>query len=139
MLDLDQGCCDFPAQNGFHATGAMKIFDISLTNTFDRVLLLRERELHAALDARERPGIAARHDRTDVTDFKDAASEQSLATVDEAQAEQAAVELEQVLAARRRLHEHSYGFCRDCGEAIALARLSAMPATATERLEGASG
>ena len=106
----------------------MKTFDISLTDDFDRVLLLRERELCAALDAHERPGPAAA-----------AASKQSLATVDEAQAEQTALELEQVLAARRRLHEHSYGSCGDCGESIALARLSAMPATATERLEGASG
>ena len=108
----------------------MKTFDISLTDDFDRVLLLRERELCAALDAHERPGPAAADDRNDVMDFKDTGSEQSLATVDEAQAEHAALELEQVLAARRRLHEHSYGSCQDCGEAIALARLSAMPATA---------
>lgn len=105
----------------------MKTFDIGLSHDFDQVLFLRERELCALLDAREH-GLAA-SDQHDQIDFKDLANEQSLAAVDESQAEQAALELEQVLAARRRLHDHTYGFCLDCGESIDLDRLSAMPAS----------
>ena len=117
-------------KNDHQATGIdMKTFDISLTPEFDRALSVRERELCAVLEARDGLGVAAA-DGHDVTDFKDVAGEQSLVTVDEAQAELAGLELEQVLAARRRLHEHSYGRCLDCEEAIDLARLTAMPATA---------
>ena len=49
--------------------------------------------------------------------------------MDEMQAEHAALELEQVLAARRRLLEHSYGACLDCDLSIPLDRLRALPAT----------
>ncbi|HSV82102.1 MAG TPA: TraR/DksA family transcriptional regulator, partial [Ramlibacter sp.] len=69
----------------------------------------------------------AAHD--DVSDFKDLATRESEEAVDEVQAEHAAHELEQVLAARRRLQELTYGLCLDCGEPIDLRRLSAMPAT----------
>lgn len=65
----------------------------------------------------------------DVTDFKDAAGDESQAAVDDAQAAGAALELGQVAAARRRLRDHSYGRCLDCGEPIALPRLQALPAT----------
>ena len=95
---------------------------------FDRVLVQREQELCALLGAREAqidPAGAA----LEVSDFKDLAAQESLAVVDEAQAEHAAHELEQVLAARRRLLDHSYGFCLDCGQAIDWRRLAAMPAT----------
>ena len=107
----------------------MKTFDIGLSHDFDLVLSLRERELCAVLEAREVHDHAA-GDRHDVTDFKDVAIEQSLATVDEAQAEQAALELEQVLAARRRLQDNNYGHCLNCDDAIDLGRLHAMPASA---------
>lgn len=108
----------------------MKTFDISLTQEFDQRLAIRERELCAVLQAHERLQSASAADQNGVTDFKDLASEQSLAAVSGAEAEQAAVELEQVLVARRRLDDHSYGRCQDCGEAIDLRRLVAMPASA---------
>jgi DnaK suppressor protein len=47
----------------------------------------------------------------------------------EAKADHALEELEQVVAARKRLAEQSYGECLDCGEPIDLRRLMAMPAT----------
>jgi DnaK suppressor protein len=108
----------------------MKTFEISLTQKFEQLLSVRERELCAVLEAHEKLHSAAAADQDDVTDFKDLASEQSLARVDAAEAEQAALELEQVLAARRRLHEHIYGRCLDCDNPIDLRRLTAMPATA---------
>jgi DnaK suppressor protein len=107
----------------------MKTFDVSLTQQFDQLLSVRERKLRAVLDAHERLRCATAAEQEDVTDFKDLASEQSLARVDEAEAQRAALELEQVLAARRRLHDHSYGRCPDCGDAIDLRRLAAMPAS----------
>lgn len=109
----------------------MKTFDISLTQEFDQRLAIREQELCGVLQAHERVQSASAADQDGVTDFKDLANEQSLAAVDGAEAEQAAVELEQVLGARRRLHEHSYGRCLDCGQAIDLRRLVAMPASAS--------
>jgi DnaK suppressor protein len=108
----------------------MKTFEIKLTQAFDRLLSDREQELCVALRAHEKLHSANTADRDEVTDFKDLAGEQSLASVDQAQGEHAAMELEQVLAARRRLHDHSYGRCLDCDKAIDLRRLTAMPATA---------
>ena len=86
----------------------------------------RETELRALLMAASRPEEA---DTRDVLDFKDMAVEESRATVDEAKAEQAARELGQVLAARRRILDGSYGECIDCGEPIDPRRLAALPAT----------
>ena len=108
----------------------MKTFDIKLTQAFDELLSDREKELCAVLRLHEKHRSASAGDQDEVSDFKDLAGEQSLATVDDAQGEQAALELEQVLAARRRLHDHSYGRCLDCGKAIDLRRLTAMPAAA---------
>lgn len=102
----------------------MKTYDSSMATEFEGLLALREQELCDTLRARE-----ARHDRTGVNDFKDLAGEDTQAEVDEAQAEHAALELEQVLAARRRLHDKAYGLCLECGEPIDLRRLSAMPGT----------
>lgn len=67
--------------------------------------------------------------RNDVIDFKELAAEQSAATLDDVKAEHVAHELEQVLAARRRLQDHSYGLCLDCGEEIDPRRLDALPGT----------
>jgi DnaK suppressor protein len=108
----------------------MKTFHIDQTSAFDELLSLRERALCVVLDAHEKLRSASAADHDGVSDFKDLAGQQSLAAVDEAQGEQAALELEQVLGARRRLHEHSYGRCVSCGEAIDLRRLTAVPATA---------
>ncbi len=106
----------------------MKTFDIGLAPNFDQLLARRERELCAVLSARE-DGLGEEAVTRGVTDFKETASEQSRAVVDEAQAEHAAHELEQVLVARRRLLDRRYGSCMDCGDPIDLRRLSAMPST----------
>jgi len=66
----------------------------------------------------------------EMLDFKDVAAEDTRAAVDEVTLAHAAEELEQVVAAQRRLAEGSYGFCLDCGEAIAERRLQALPSTA---------
>jgi DnaK suppressor protein len=106
----------------------MKIYEGSMVTVFDNLLSLREQELCETL--RERDAQLDRAaPRWDVSDFKDIAREDSLAAIGEAQAERAALELEQVLAARRRLHDRGYGQCLDCGEPVDLRRLSAMPAT----------
>jgi len=65
----------------------------------------------------------------EVTDFKEAAAGEALAVVEGVQAEHAAVELSQVLAARRRLDGGSYGTCLECGDPIEEARLLALPST----------
>ena len=108
----------------------MQTYDSGLAADFSRVLAQRESELRAFLHdtgaLAEEVGEAQSHA---VVDFKDMAAEQSLATVDEVKTDHAAQELEQVLGARRRLDHHSYGQCLDCGEAIDLRRLTALPAT----------
>jgi DnaK suppressor protein len=94
------------------------------------ILQQREAELRATL----RSVLAANSDPADsqqgVSDFKDIAAEQSRDTVDEAQADHAAIELEQVVAALQRIEDGSYGQCLDCGEPIDERRLTAMPAAA---------
>lgn len=109
----------------------METYNSSLAPRFSQLLAQREAELRAILRA---PGAmlaneAGEAQAHEVVDFKDVASEQSLAVVDEAKADHAAQELEQVLAARQRLEDRSYGHCLDCGEAIDLRRLTAMPST----------
>jgi DnaK suppressor protein len=105
----------------------MKAFHSGLAAKYDQLLAQRELELCAVLRAREDHSTNAAHD--DVSDFKDLATRESEEAVDEVQAEHTALELEQVLAARRRLQELTYGLCQDCGDPIDLRRLTAMPAT----------
>lgn len=108
----------------------MKTYENSLAPRFRQRLARREGELRALLrtsaDPADNDGEAGSHE---VMDFKDIATEESLAVVDEAQANHAAAELEQVLAALRRLDDRTYGRCLDCGKDIDLRRLEAMPAT----------
>ena len=96
----------------------MNSYDSSLGSRFAPVLARREAELRAILHA----GLVAKSERADgqdgVTDFKDMATEHSLEVVDDAQADQAAQDLEQVLAAQHRLEDGRYGKCLDCGEMI---------------------
>ena len=108
----------------------MKTYDSSLAPRFSQLLAQREAELRAILRSTdEMPGDAGEADAHDVTDFKEMASEESLSVVDEAQANHAAVELEQVLSAQQRLEDKRYGRCLDCDKAIDLRRLEALPAT----------
>lgn len=88
-------------------------------------LAQREAELRALL---ELPTLHADSVR-EVLDFKDMAVEETQATVDEAKADQAKLELDQILAARRRIDDGTYGECQDCGEPIDPRRLMALPGT----------
>ena len=108
----------------------MKIFDSSLAPRFSQRLAQRKAELRAMLrSADDLPRDAGEAEAHEVTDFKELASEESLSVVDEAQAMQAAVELEQVLSAQQRLEDQRYGQCLGCDQPIDLRRLEALPAT----------
>jgi len=108
----------------------MDTYDRTHAPTFSKLLAQREAELRAVLRA---TGDVAEHtsdvSEGEVVDFKDMAIEETQAVVEQAKAGQAAEELEQVVAARRRLQDGSYGECMDCGEEIDLRRLAALPAT----------
>ncbi|MDI1271809.1 MAG: TraR/DksA C4-type zinc finger protein [Polaromonas sp.] len=109
----------------------METYDSTLMPRFSQILAQREAELRALLRATaEQSHEAGDTGQHRVMDFKDVAMEQALATVDEAKAGHAVLELEDVLAARRRLADQSFGHCLDCGEAIDLRRLAARPAAA---------
>jgi|SRR5438034_7445246 len=108
----------------------MDPYDSSLAPHFRQLLAYREAELRVVLYANDHlPDWAAEAESQDVTNFKDVAAEQSLATVTEAKVDQAAHELELVLAARCSLTDSSYSRCLDCRVAIDLRRLTALPAT----------
>lgn len=106
----------------------MTALDSTQIARFEQILARREQDL-CELMARVEAHDTAQDTSHEVTDFKDVAAEQSAAEIGDAQAEQAAHELEQVLGARRRLHDGTYGSCADCGEPIDPRRLQALPAT----------
>ena len=109
----------------------MKHYEHSLFAHFDQILAARQAGLSTALDtgnkrelADELPGDG------EVRDFKDLAGrelEYTMAALEEARI---ANELSQVLAARRRLKDGSFGQCVECGKPMDLLRLQAMPAAA---------
>src|SRR5512140_1387788 len=108
----------------------MDIYTRTLAPRFTKLLAKRESELRTILRstgdyAAPTPEAQAR----EVLDFKDMAVEETQSVVDEAKADHALEELEQVVAARKRLTEQTYGECLDCGEPIDLRRLIALPAT----------
>ncbi|MDR3455118.1 MAG: TraR/DksA family transcriptional regulator [Rhodoferax sp.] len=107
----------------------METYNAQLAPRFSQLLAQREAELRAILHAADNlANETAGAEQHEVVDFKDVATEQTLAMVEDMKAEHAAQELQNVLDARRRLHDQSYGFCTRCGEAIDLRRLAAMPA-----------
>jgi DnaK suppressor protein len=105
----------------------MDQYTTSMTAQFREELLKRASQLDELLQhdlqAAEGNGVH------EVGDFKDAAVEESIASIDNAQAAHAAIELAQVQAALRRIGDGSYGECVDCGDPIDLRRLVAIPAT----------
>lgn len=108
----------------------MSNYEPGMAESFRSLLANREAEVRALLRA---TGDLSEHvtpeaSTHEVIDFKDMAVEQSQAVVDDAKAEQATEELQQILAARGRLDDQSYGYCLDCGEAIDERRLRALPA-----------
>ena len=108
----------------------MDTFTRTLASRFSKLLAKRERELRAILGTTADAAVPAPDSQSrEVLDFKDMAVEESQSVVDEAKADHALEELEQVVAARKRLAEQTYGECLDCGEPIDLRRLNALPAT----------
>jgi DnaK suppressor protein len=106
----------------------MDTYDKHMAGRFREALVRRAGELGRILHHEVE---AAMDDALrDVGDFKDAAVQESAAAIDEAQAAHAAIELRDVQAALARLADGSYGMCLDCGDAIDLRRLTALPATA---------
>ena len=108
----------------------MQTYDKTLAAHFGEILERREAELRGILRASDELVEQAQSTPAhEVLDFKDIASEESQANVDEVKADHAAHEFEQVLAARRSLQDGGYGACLDCEEPIDLRRLNALPAT----------
>jgi len=108
----------------------MDTFEPALSTQFAQRLAQREGELRSLLAATD--NIAAHTSDVsegEVVDFKDMAVEETQAVVEQAQAGHAVEELAEVVAARRRLQDGSYGDCLDCGEPIDVRRLGALPAT----------
>lgn len=91
------------------------------------LLQQRETALRALLEADGARALQSTAGETEVPDFKHIAAQGALAVVEDIQVAHAAVELENVMAAQRRLDDGNYGFCADCGEPIAEQRLLAMP------------
>ena len=109
----------------------MDIYDINDAPRFALLLSQREQELRKALRALDHlPEVSEDSAVHDVMDFKDMAVEQTLARLDRANAQRLETELSQVMSAQRRIAEHHYGKCLDCGDSINLHRLLAMPAAA---------
>lgn len=102
----------------------MNFYTPALAPRLDGVLAQREDELRAILS--EHADDGSDHE---VTDFKDLAVRQTQFVVDEARTEHAQAELREIVAARRRLADGSYGQCLGCQGAIDLRRLEALPAT----------
>lgn len=105
----------------------MDTYDTTLAPRFratllERALQLRELLGHDADAVREGAELAS--------DFKEAAEQEAASDVQQAQSAHAAAELEQVRAALRRIADGSYGTCMDCGAAIDLRRLAALPTAA---------
>jgi DnaK suppressor protein len=104
---------------------------------------LRSRQL--ALASLIRRGLGERQERQEHagedTDQVDSATRTLDEEVRAALVDRASRELGQVNAALDLLRDHRYGFCRDCGDFIGLARLRSLPFTqrcrpCQERMEG---
>lgn len=108
----------------------MKSHETNAASRFGPLLAQREAELRAILRGVLVANSQPSGNQEGVKDFKDIAAESSRDTVDEVQADHAALELQQVLAALQRIDDGSYGQCLDCGDPIDERRLTAMPAAA---------
>lgn len=106
----------------------MDTYDTSMAAHFRGLLAQRARELGHTL-SHETDATRADGSR-EVEGFADSALLAALSTVDEANAGQAAAELELIRAALRRIADGSYGECLDCGDPIDLRRLTAVPTAA---------
>jgi DnaK suppressor protein len=109
--------------------GTMNATPLPLYARLRTLLQDRETELRTLLDADQTRALHSATGDTEVTDFKDAAAQESIAFVEATKVAHAHAELSRVLAARQRLDEGNYGFCVDCGEPIDERRLLALPET----------
>lgn len=107
----------------------MDAYDSSQSTHFKAALERRVAELRAVLGAPEGLREVAQGGLRGVVDTKDLANDQALALLEDVQAGNAAGELSLALAALRRLAVGDYGQCLDCGDAVDLRRLTALPAT----------
>ncbi len=108
----------------------MQTYDTAQLRQFNRLLVQRESDLLAAIGDTGAGAAANEAGLRDVVDFKEIATEQLACDVDEAKAGRAWQELDELLSARRRLADHSYGMCVDCGDAIDPRRLALVPTAA---------
>lgn len=107
----------------------MKTYDNSMARQFGDLLDQREAELRALAQGSQDLGDAqAQAVAHEVSDQKDAAARSADNAVLQAQSDHATQELQLVQAARLRLELKEYGRCLECGEAIDVRRLTAMPA-----------
>ena len=108
----------------------METYTAASKPRFIELLARREAELqeqlHPAGGSERQNNLPDSHE---VMDFKDVAAGQTQADMEGTRTEQAALELGQVLAARRRLANDTYGNCLECGESINLRRLLALAET----------
>lgn len=94
----------------------------------EQQLQRRAAELRDVLQDAAGAAVHATDEAAELSDFKELADDEAQDTVRDATTEHALRELRQVEAALRRIREGSYGQCVQCGEAIAPARLQAVPA-----------
>lgn len=95
------------------------------TREFERLLQRREQDLQQALAAlREGDAPSQVHE---VSDFKDVALRHADTDLDEVQSLRMESALQRVVAARRRLATGAFGLCLECGQALDLRRLQAIP------------
>ena len=108
----------------------MDTYDTKDASRIGLLLGQREQEIRSELRNLDNiPSVVEDLTGHEVLDFKDVAIEQTLARLDRANAQRLEAELAQVMSARRRLSEHRYGKCLDCGDPIDLRRLLALPAS----------
>lgn len=103
----------------------MSTYDPSQAPQFERLLQRRDEELRQALMA-----LAGDNDPAqpqEVSDFKDVAMRSADTDMDEIQAQRIHASMRRVVAARQRLAHGHYGTCLECGQAIDLRRLQALP------------
>lgn len=94
-----------------------------------RRLESRQAELRRLLQEAAGAAVHAADQPADVSDFKELAGHETQEALSDTTTAQAVRELAAIDAALRRIREGGYGLCEDCGEAIAPARLAAVPAT----------
>ena len=92
-----------------------------------QLLLYRQNELRAEVHAAQLARQAAQTDSPEVTDPKEGAELMQRQQTEDFQAARDLRELQDVDDALGQLDAGTYGDCADCGEAIAVARLTALP------------